>query len=293
MNRKRKAFSLIELSIVILVVGILVAGAMQASNLIYKFRLSNARTLTQSSPVSSIKNLVLWLDTTSKDSFSDLETEDGSQITFWYDLNPSKTIKNNARSIIPPKYMEDCIKGLPCLKFDRDGNYLETTVDIGRTLDLTIFAVFSVTGTQKESYGDLVVTKDWGGGNGSLWYYSYTSGENSINYEDIVYSGFDIEYLKPYVTSFVNTNTKYTHYLNGNLSASKNITPISSNSLSTQPNFLQIGAWNAVSDTDLEAYSEAFNGNIGEIIIFNRALNDEERKAIEKYLGQKWGIKVS
>jgi hypothetical protein len=32
---------------------------------------------------------------------------------------------------------------------------------------------------------------------------------------------------------------------------------------------------------------------MGEIIIFNRALKTEERKAVEKYLGQKWGIKVS
>jgi prepilin-type N-terminal cleavage/methylation domain-containing protein len=293
MNIKKRAFSLIELSIVILVVGILVAGVIQASNLVSKFRLSNAQTLTQSSPVSSIKNLVLWLDTTSKSSFSDLETEDGSKVTFWYDLNPSRTIKNNAKSIISPTYIKDCINSLPCLKFDRNGNYLETTFDIGRTLDFTIFTVFSVTGTQKEDYGSLIATKEYDAGDGSLWYYSYTSGENSIYYEDNESLGFEIEYLKNYVTSFVNTNAKYVHYSNGNLSASKNIIPISSNSISTQPNFLQIGAWNDISNTNPESYSEAFNGNIGEIIIFNRALKEEERKAIEKYLGQKWGIKVS
>jgi hypothetical protein len=36
-----------------------------------------------------------------------------------------------------------------------------------------------------------------------------------------------------------------------------------------------------------------FNGMIGEIIVFNRSLNNEDRKEIEKYLGKKWGIKVN
>jgi hypothetical protein len=36
-----------------------------------------------------------------------------------------------------------------------------------------------------------------------------------------------------------------------------------------------------------------FAGKIAEIIIFSRNLKDEERKAVEAYLGRKWGIKVS
>jgi hypothetical protein len=35
-----------------------------------------------------------------------------------------------------------------------------------------------------------------------------------------------------------------------------------------------------------------YQGLIGEIIIYRRALNVEERWAVESYLGQKWGIKV-
>jgi hypothetical protein len=33
-----------------------------------------------------------------------------------------------------------------------------------------------------------------------------------------------------------------------------------------------------------------FNGNISEIIIFNRGLKSTERRAIDEYLSQKWGI---
>ena len=36
-----------------------------------------------------------------------------------------------------------------------------------------------------------------------------------------------------------------------------------------------------------------YSGNIGEIIIFNKYINDDERKDIEQYLGKKWGVVVS
>ncbi|MBU6338893.1 MAG: prepilin-type N-terminal cleavage/methylation domain-containing protein [Rickettsiales bacterium] len=54
-----KAFSLIELSIVILVIGILFAGVMQGRSLIQKSRLKTAQSLTKSSPVSGIYGLLL------------------------------------------------------------------------------------------------------------------------------------------------------------------------------------------------------------------------------------------
>ena len=65
----KKAFSLIELSIVILIIGILVAGVTQSSRLVSQFRLLSARNITQSSPVHSIKDLLIWLETTSTKSW--------------------------------------------------------------------------------------------------------------------------------------------------------------------------------------------------------------------------------
>lgn len=51
--KKITAFSLIELSIVVLVIGILIAGFIQGSKLVSKAALNSARTLTESSPVAS------------------------------------------------------------------------------------------------------------------------------------------------------------------------------------------------------------------------------------------------
>jgi prepilin-type N-terminal cleavage/methylation domain-containing protein len=61
MNKKSlpaKAFSLIELSIAVLIIGIIIAGITQSSSLIQKMALSSARSLTSSSPVASMRDLV-------------------------------------------------------------------------------------------------------------------------------------------------------------------------------------------------------------------------------------------
>jgi len=69
-KNKLKAFSLIELSIVILIIGILFVGVTQSSRLINQMSLTTARNITQNSPVYSISGVVSWIETTSQQSFS-------------------------------------------------------------------------------------------------------------------------------------------------------------------------------------------------------------------------------
>jgi prepilin-type N-terminal cleavage/methylation domain-containing protein len=59
MKNQSKAFSLIELSIVILIIGILIAGVTQGSRLVRESKITTAVTLTQSAPIASVKDLVL------------------------------------------------------------------------------------------------------------------------------------------------------------------------------------------------------------------------------------------
>ena len=69
-----KAFSLIEISMVILIIGILIAGVATANSLIAKSRISSAQTLTISSPINSIKDTALWLESSTDTSFVASET---------------------------------------------------------------------------------------------------------------------------------------------------------------------------------------------------------------------------
>jgi len=87
--KKSKAFSLIELSIVILV-----AGVTQSSRLIRQMKIATAQNLTRSSPVPN-RNLMFWWETTLDESFLPGEATDGAEITQWNDNNPVTNDKIN------------------------------------------------------------------------------------------------------------------------------------------------------------------------------------------------------
>ena len=91
-----KAFSLIELSIVILIIGVLIAAAGQGLDLLRDARVAAAQMLTQSSRVGSLKNLILWLETANSASIANSEMVDGGTVSTWYDNNPQMRDKNNA-----------------------------------------------------------------------------------------------------------------------------------------------------------------------------------------------------
>ena len=69
--------------------------------------------------------------------------------------------------------------------------------------------------------------------------------------------------------------------INGNVST--NFTENHSNS---GTNNTTIGGLNNTCGSSPNAY-------ISEVIVFNRALNETEKKSVEDYLSQKWGIKLS
>ncbi len=69
-SQLKKAFSLIELSVVVLIIGILIAGITQSSRLVRAMKLNTARSLTRSSDVNSIRNLTAWFDATAEGVFS-------------------------------------------------------------------------------------------------------------------------------------------------------------------------------------------------------------------------------
>lgn len=124
-----KAFSLIELSIVILIIGILVAGVTQSSRLLRQVALSSAKSLTTSSPVHSISGLVSWYEPTLDKSFDEFEASDNSTVSKWYDINPTSSSKIDliqTDATRRPTYTSNAVNGLPSLKFNGVNTYLKT-----------------------------------------------------------------------------------------------------------------------------------------------------------------------
>jgi prepilin-type N-terminal cleavage/methylation domain-containing protein len=80
MKFKSSAFTLIELSAVIAIIGILIAGVMTAPSLVKKSKIAAAQSLTKASPIAGITDNALWLESSAESSFKDTETSTGESI---------------------------------------------------------------------------------------------------------------------------------------------------------------------------------------------------------------------
>jgi hypothetical protein len=292
-NRDLRAFSLIEISIVVLIIGILVAGVTQSTRLLSQAKISSAKTLTQSSPVSSVKNLALWIESTSDASFDPSETDDVTSITNWYDLNPQSSLKNsfNATSN-KPLYSLNIINGLPAIKFSGSNSVMNSANFSNiATGSITVFAVVKLPATVA---AEKIISKSdgtntnfqFGTGTASTGWQFCDNGTcaNATQYN----GGNSVSANGTYVASVVYTGTSaasttsasaggITFFQNG---ANQNSPATTANSPSTTAQgTLALGG--------------GFNGFIGELIVFDRALKKEERHSIEAYLGKKWGVNIA
>ncbi len=293
MKKSQSAFTLIEIAVIILIIGTLIAGVTQGGNLINKSKLASARAQTLSSAVVGTKGLVAWFEATSEQSFKDVETEDGAKISLWYDINPISTKKFNAAQNTggnKPVYTLGAINNLPALKFDGTASYLEVAYDYNLNPGaITIFAVVKTRAAA--TYGAIISSRNIPPNAG---YMLYTAPNSPIDYEAWFGDGVSswgngstphsaITLDKPIILALTNNGSAMNIYNNGASVGSATLTMAQN---STMP--LRIGAGKNEATPDY-----FYNGYIGELIVFKRVLSDEERKIIEDYLSKKWGIAVN
>jgi len=288
---KIKAFSLIELSIVILIIGILVAGVTSSSRLITRMKVVTAQNLTRNAPVSSIKDLVVWYETSLDESFDNAEESDGTPITSWFDLNPQSSFKvNSIQSTVDnkPKFKTNIFNGLPGILFDGSNDFmLSNSVGIsgkGLTIFLTakrtLFTVPTgiLSGISPNEANDF---------NQSCFQTFYD--QNSAQYFTVssntwfsVVSQPTPADNSPFIISTIFNGINNISYLNQFVGTT----------VTGSPTFLvdRLYVGSRYTGNTVNSY---FNGHIAEIIIFNRGLNTEERLAVTAYLSKKYAIKVS
>jgi len=152
-NFHKKAFSLIEISVVIVIIGILIAGVSQGIDLFQDMRLSTARSLTKNSRVNRIPDLVSWYETTGENVFSSGTTtfqniekvQANQKINRWKDSNPNSILKYDATQTVDanqPKIIFDNDTALPIVRFDGNPRYLglpDGTVPFGDSPYTVIF----------------------------------------------------------------------------------------------------------------------------------------------------------
>jgi prepilin-type N-terminal cleavage/methylation domain-containing protein len=318
-NNLKKAFSLIEISIVILVVGVLIAGISRGLKMAHsEMILVTAKSLTDKAPVPNVEGLELWLETTSENSLAIGTTsfvnikkpEDGQPIGRWNDLNPmalNSSYKNHAlqaTSNYQPLYMKDGINGLPALLFDGADDYIASTTKF-ITNNFTVFVVgFPIIKTSCDLSAS--ITAGVSGQRyivypqqGDVIFPSNNAASAGVSLCTNFIAGFEHgNGYMPYVVSNTRTVNKPIQitlkYSIGIPKLYLNSTDSYSRSASGKNIFpgLTFGGGRPRVPTNYGEDYGYFKGYIGEIIVYSKDLSDTDRKLIETYLIEKWRIKI-
>ena len=124
---KISAFTLIELSAVIAIIGILIAGVMGATGLIKKSKIAAAQSLTKTSPIAGITDNALWLESSAESSFKDTESSTGDLVTTWYDQKNAVNKSSVVAVGTGPTY-SNTINYIHAVKFNGStANYLQVS----------------------------------------------------------------------------------------------------------------------------------------------------------------------
>lgn len=300
MNKNNKAFSLIELSIVILVISLLVVGVTKGSRLMSEAKLKSAQALTSSSPVNAMTGVVLWLDATDASTIATGTTygnpDDGSLVAKWKDRNPQlvRSSQNELATINDanrPKYIKDGINDLPTLSFD-GSDYLTSSnsaIASAKT-GYTMVAVWQsniITNGMIFAQGGCTTTVN--DGNSAGMYIKSTpaniaswgcGASGDFAGTTSVYSA-----KTPYIAiAQVNKNlasNKMSLYLNGTAQSG------------IQPTAAAVPLISAPIFVGAESVSNNFfNGYISELIVFDRSLTSAEIADVQGYLSRKYSIKI-
>ncbi len=291
LQMKKNAFSLVEISIVIVVISILIAGIMEGRILVKKAKVSEAKTQTVNSPVANIGGLLLWYETTLEESFESSEAKDDNIISTWYDLNPNvDTVKNNATQSTAsnrPKYKTNRINGLPAISFTRaNSNFLAFDGTGIANSAFTIFIVEQRTSNDSPNsfFGG---TSTENNSNLSFAYQneSIVIDQNNNGLSKTIFSTYTIP--TPRIHSFTFNFSTKNYFVNG---LEMSLTGTGSSYDITKPLAAFIGA--SLGANRKAGSEKYFQGDIGEVIIFKKALSTDDRKEVEKYLGKKWSIKT-
>lgn len=284
----RSAFSLTEIAIVLLIISTILVGIIKTNDIIIKSRLSTAQTLTQNSPVRDIANLALWYETSLKSSFIDSEIVDNGEISTWYDNNPNASSRKNATqstSTSQPLLVEKVFnETLSAIRFDGNDDFMSFDASSLINSSYTIFAIEQRRSEKPSNY--------FLGGTASILGEEMHMGYKINSSIEISHQGSEnIEYaISAYTTPTPTMHTASFNMANGigkkywinggdstDASSTTQLTPLSS--------FI---------DASLGLSNNSYyNGDIAEIIIFNRCLKTEEIQLVQDYLRKKYHITLS
>ena len=286
----KKAYSLLELSIVAIIIGVLVSGVVAGAGMIRSSKVANARLFTVKAVVPEISGLIAWYEASLKDSFNVNEASDGAAVAKWFDISPgsnsnvaSSTKKNELTSSSSgTTFVLNGINGTPSVRFSgaTSAKFAAASFYQGTSLQNTIFLVLRPLATLS-STTPVVVVDSGASGN--------PTSSVGLKSNAITLNASSSANIPTSISLSAGNDYAIAAYFNNTLSqAFINSATTSAGSGSTGTNQLT----GLTIGTD-KSGSNGFNGLISEIIIYNRPLKLQERKDVMNYLSKKYKITVT
>jgi prepilin-type N-terminal cleavage/methylation domain-containing protein len=297
-QNKKLGFSLIELSVSILIIGLLIIGVQRAGQIVSEGKLIAARSLSRASFANlNSDKLALWYDATAIGSFGNVELEDGADVDTWFDVNPSPDSNNIDvdDTGTKPVYIADATNGLPAVRFTSNSELSRLNVSAGDLTEdgeqITIFLVQNYFSPNHFS-SSFVWNVDGVGepriSSHALW----IDGFIYFNFGTCCGGGTAIQASSAQPFSDRTNILSYRRSSNdpGNDSGNDSgiiringITAVSSDTLTAD-----IDISLTANLTRNFIVGNLFNGDINELIIFKTALKDSQIQSVERYLSKKW-----
>ena len=297
----KKAFSLLELSVVIIIIGILLSGVIAGKRLIADSKLQLSQALTKSSSIYSIPDLKLWLETSLNNSIvgavNGADISNNKEISAWNDISGNAINVSQATTTNQPKYLLKGINDLPTINFDGNDDYLSTTnAPLSPGDDNFTFVVVwkRISDNSNSSPGILLDQNNNGSSTAGKragirtksidGKYGFEGGE-SVTIDNNFFN-VDYTYGLP-VISVITLDISGTIkvYTNSHITAISGSIGIGDQDIAN--NIFVVGARGTATKNHF------FPGYISEIMVFDRDLSPTEITKIVNYLSKKYNITIS
>ena len=282
-QNKKLAFTVIELSVVILIIAFVIAMALGSRSIITAARLSTLRSISAKSPVYDIADNVLWYDISAKRAFTTYPNNN-NLVSSISDVSPNLPVNINMvqlNSDSQPKFVFDTIDGLPYLYFDGVNDFLTSSrlvygYELAQPNQMTIIIVNRHFSGSNRQF-------DWGFGTNNRILSHATHSDNRYYYEVGAQASGRI--ISSVLASAINSwkivtmvkKTNGTGFIKANGVPVLNQTSMTSNL--------------NVNDSRTFYMGEG-RFDLREFMIFKRELSSAEIADIENYLSLKWKIDI-
>ena len=229
-------------------------------------------------PPMPVTGMRLWLKADSIPAGS-------GAVTYWADQSGRGNDATQFNFPNQPVLVQSAINGQPVVRFDGASSYLNLPFFMSGAGAGDMFVVVR-TATATTTNAVLVS----GFGAGAVTYYPAGSSNQiadnfgSYNAPATVIASFS-DLTQPHLYNVVSATDFWATGLDGNWIVSSDFNPIDFANNQTAP---VIGAY--INPGDIFDATNFFQGDIAEILVFDRMLADDERGAVGKYLGQKYGL---